>query len=1237
MTLGAFSGDNQSSAEQIVLATPDRVELPDADGLFRSDFAQDGQDLVISLDGTGTVRVAGYFEYAAPPDLATPNGAILRGENVVRLSGAQDDARLAFLHDSPGGGQSGALVQDAVVRTEAIGQVETIEGQVTVTRTDGTIEVLSDGDFLFQNDAVETSAEARVSLTFVDGTIFSVGPGARMVLTEVIFDPDADNNSATFDLIEGGFVFIAGQVARTGGIAIDTPTSTLGIRGTTGLIQMVVQDGVVETLISLLADPDGSVGQIDAYDACDRLPGAGLDGCTLLAALVEENEAWIVSPEDGQTRQVSQDVVVALSDPQLVRDAITANEIVQLRIQSGGSIISGTGGGTPGDNAAPGGGGQNDQGPDNGNGGSGGGAPQAPGAQPDAPAPAPGPQTPQEGVTEDAGELAPEPDGPTGEDGSGADQGDLVPGQGVPQSAPNADGVGPGDGAPPASGDGTAPEDAGTGSGDGADGPETQGSADPNDQTGVPGSAGGSQQAGIPGIGPGGATDSGALSASPGIGPTGTAADGQAATSGPSSTGTGIPNPVSVADGLTTAELNQVLDALDAAPGITSTGTGTPAPDGFGTGSSFQDGFGSDSSLLQSGNSLGDDGLGTSSSTSLSPGSSLPGSGPAGSPGSGLGDTSPPSSIATATTSAPQQSAASAASAAPTTGTAPEQETQTVSDPPAAPEPSPDPGSVDPAPGQDPAPNPTPDPLPTNSPPVATGGELLVTLDGASATGSLSGSDPDNDPVTFQIVSQPATGAVALDDPTTGAFTFTPGPGFTGTDTFSFTVTDDQDATSEIQSVTLRINQIPETDADTGTVNQDGTVAIAVLSNDSDVDGDTLSLTAVSDPVNGQAVINPDGTISYTPDTDFITGQDSFTYTVTDGNGGTTTGTVVVNVNANPIAPPQTASTGQDEPAVIDVLANASDIDGGTLSVVGLGAATNGIAELQPNGNVLFTPASGFAGPAGFSFTVSDGQGGSTTSNVAVTVIDTTVPEITIAPATGDGIVDDSEDDGVTFAGTATVADGTPVTVRVLDPNGTATGLTTTVSVTSGAWSAGPFDLGDLVDGDGYSLEVTATDGGGTATETQPFSLPDTTPPEIAIAPATGDDQIDTGEAGSVVFSGTTDAPDGASITVRVLDPAGVPTGLSDTAIASGGNWTTGALDLANLATAATYTLEATTTDAAGNTTTQTRTFELAPPTPAPTIAIDPVTGDDAVDDAEDDAVSFSGTTDAAEGTPVAL
>lgn len=80
-------------------------------------------------------------------------------------------------------------------------------------------------------------------------------------------------------------------------------------------------------------------------------------------------------------------------------------------------------------------------------------------------------------------------------------------------------------------------------------------------------------------------------------------------------------------------------------------------------------------------------------------------------------------------------------------------------------------------------------------------------------------------------------------------------------------------------------------------------VVISVRNNDSDPNNDPLTITNVTQPANGTAVINPDGTVTYTPNSGFI-GTDTFTYTISDGRGGTATATVTVFVGVSPPGPP---------------------------------------------------------------------------------------------------------------------------------------------------------------------------------------------------------------------------------------------------------------------------------------------------------------------------------------------
>lgn len=201
-------------------------------------------------------------------------------------------------------------------------------------------------------------------------------------------------------------------------------------------------------------------------------------------------------------------------------------------------------------------------------------------------------------------------------------------------------------------------------------------------------------------------------------------------------------------------------------------------------------------------------------------------------------------------------------------------------------------------------------------------------------------------------------------------------------------------------------NNPPVTVDDTATTDEDTAVDIPVLLNDSDPDGDPLTVTGATAP-NGTVTINPDNTLTYSPDPDF-NGPDEITYTVDDGNGGTATGTVAVTVtpvNDAPVAGDDAIPTGFETTVDIPVLVNDTDVDGDTLRVDSIGAAGNGTTSVNADGTIAYTPDAGFSGTDTFDYTVTDDNGGTDTATVTVTVGDDPTPP------TRDGIVDGTPGD----------------------------------------------------------------------------------------------------------------------------------------------------------------------------------------------------------------------------------
>ena len=146
------------------------------------------------------------------------------------------------------------------IMAEAIGKVETLQGEVTVTRADGTQDRLSVGDPVFQGDEIATG-NGSIGVTLADQTTFSMAADGRITLDEMIYDPSTQEGSIAFRVTEGLFTFVSGMVAKTdpNAMAINTPVATIGIRGTQ--LGLEVKEGGA-TNVSLMEEADGTIGEV---------------------------------------------------------------------------------------------------------------------------------------------------------------------------------------------------------------------------------------------------------------------------------------------------------------------------------------------------------------------------------------------------------------------------------------------------------------------------------------------------------------------------------------------------------------------------------------------------------------------------------------------------------------------------------------------------------------------------------------------------------------------------------------------------------------------------------------------------------------------------------------------------------------------------------------------------------------------------------------------------------------
>jgi hypothetical protein len=303
---------------------------------------------------------------------------------------------------------------------------------------------------------------------------------------------------------------------------------------------------------------------------------------------------------------------------------------------------------------------------------------------------------------------------------------------------------------------------------------------------------------------------------------------------------------------------------------------------------------------------------------------------------------------------------------------------------------------------------------PTNTAPVATTDSGFTTPQGtqltiAAATLLANDTDADGDALTITGAGVGVNGTAAWIS-NTHSVTFTPTPGYTGPASFTYAISDGNGGTANGTvnlTVTASSNNPPVATSDSGFSTVQNTVlsiaASALLSNDTDLDGDTLTITGANGGVHGTASFNAQtNTVTFAPATSY-TGPASFVYSVTDGKGGVASGTVSLNVTAPannaPVANNDGGfSTVQNNALTIQaasLLANDTDTDGDVLTITGIvsGSATNGIATFNAQTNsISFAPTTGYVGLASFSYSVSDARGGAATANVSLNVV---------APASG--------------------------------------------------------------------------------------------------------------------------------------------------------------------------------------------------------------------------------------------
>jgi hypothetical protein len=304
-------------------------------------------------------------------------------------------------------------------------------------------------------------------------------------------------------------------------------------------------------------------------------------------------------------------------------------------------------------------------------------------------------------------------------------------------------------------------------------------------------------------------------------------------------------------------------------------------------------------------------------------------------------------------------------------------------------------------------------------------------------------SDVDPDSLSVSAVANGANGTVVNHGI---KVTYTPAPGWAGSDSFTYTVTDGNDRfdTARVTlTVTAPINQPPLAKDDSASTDEDTAVTIAPLANDSDPDGDAVTVSAVNQGAHG-TVTKTATSVTYTPEKDW-SGIDSFSYSITDGRGGTAAAAVVVTVepvNDPPAARDDSASTEEASSVVIAVLANDSDVDGDGLTVAATTQGSHGVAITDGN-TVTYSPAPGWSGTDAFTYSITDGRGGFAGGTVTITV---SAVEAKIDPAEVVPVSPKNQPPVITVIGDPAAEKGTRLRLEVTaeDPDGDGVSISAT-------------------------------------------------------------------------------------------------------------------------------------------------------------------------------------------------
>ncbi len=506
-----------------------------------------------------------------------------------------------------------------------------------------------------------------------------------------------------------------------------------------------------------------------------------------------------------------------------------------------------------------------------------------------------------------------------------------------------------------------------------------------------------------------------------------------------------------------------------------------------------------------------------------------------------------------------------------------------------------------------------------------------TTAEGGSVTVSVLDGDADAEgsALTVTNLSVPANGTATLN--ADGTVTYTHNGSETISDSFTYTANDGtaDSAVATVNITVTPVNDVPQAVADSGTLDEGGSVTIDLLANDSDGENDPLSVTGMTQPAHGQLLDNGDGTITYNHDGGEST-SDSFTYTASDGTDASAVATVTLTINPvndAPVANPDSFSVGfNSSNNPLDVLVNDTDAESSTLTInTPLGATSSGGVVSTDGGTITYTPADGFNGTETFTYSMSDGTANSADATVTVIVSDNQAPVITEGVSTTVTMDEDGAPTPFSLTLNATDVEGdvltwsvdTQATNGVATASGTGNSMVVTYVPTADFNGADSFVVAvtDDINSDTITVNVTVT------------AQPDA--PEITEGATTTVNMDEDGAPTAFTLTLNATDADGDVLTWSISSAA--TNGLA-TASGTGASKVIGYAPNADANGTDTFTVQV--DDGTGNTDTIDVTVNIAPVNDAPTIsgtAPDGMVGvaysfTPTSDDTEGDTLTFTAT-----------